>query len=93
MAAKTTTRSDSTGPGAQGVAPGLALARRRVQRVSEQEARRRLEELAGRPALWADEADEAQALAERLNVPIQFANLDFNKGSLGAWKPGRWEKS
>lgn len=89
MATATKTRSNPAGPGAQEVAPGLALARYRAARLSDEEARRRLAELAGQPALWADEADEAQALSERLNVPIEFANLDL---AAGHWRPGRWEK-
>lgn len=87
MATTTKTRSNPTGPGAQEVAPGLALARYRAARLSDEEARRRLGELAGRSGLWADEADEAQALGERLNVPVGFANLDFG---LAVWRPGRW---
>jgi len=58
--------------------------------MSDDQARRRWKELADE-RLHSDNADEIDALAERLGITIEWRHLDFSDPDAG-WKPGRYER-
>lgn len=68
----------------------MAVARLRVSMMSDDAARRRWDALAADPVESGWCADEIQALADRLGIPIRWQHLGLNDPDKG-WQEGRYD--